>query len=108
MEWRWQGKPLADDNSATITNIIEEACTLGANLHKGVCYYLACKLALISTTVIVTVLQRPIPFAPIPINVMEAYLVAVGSSMFTAELLKLDVMLKSPYNPTLQFLDQCM
>jgi P-type Ca2+ transporter type 2C len=85
---------------------IEEGRTLYSNLRKGVSYYLACKLALISTMTLSTILQLPVPYLPIQIVVMEAFMDVVGSSTFTAEPAEYDVMSRPPRDPSLQFLDR--
>ena len=97
---------LADDNFATIVHAIEEARTVYANLRKGVSYYLACKLALISTVTLVTILQLPFPFSPIQIVVMETFMDVVGSSTFTVEPAEYNVMSQPSRDPSLPFVDQ--
>ena len=77
-----------------------------ANLRKGVSYYLACKLALISTMTIATILRLPVPYLPIHLVVMEAFMDVVGSSTFTVEPAEYDVMSAPPRDPSLQFLDR--
>lgn len=96
---------LSDDNFATIAKAIEEGRTVQANLRKGVSFYLACKLALVSTATLATILQFPVPYVPIQLAVMEAFMDLVGSSTFTVEPAEYDVMSRPPRDPTLPFMD---
>ena len=97
---------LADDNFATIAQAIKEGRTIYSNLRKGVCYYLACKFALICAATLATALRFPIPFSPLQIVVMEAFMDVVGSSTFTVEPAEYDVMTRPPRDPSLEFLDR--
>jgi P-type Ca2+ transporter type 2C len=76
------------------------------NLRKGVRYYLACKVALIATTAAAAVLGLPLPFAPIQIVVMEAFMDVAGSLTFTAEPPEADVMARPPRDPRRRFTDR--
>jgi P-type Ca2+ transporter type 2C len=100
------GLVLADDNFATITAAVREGRVIYDNLRKGVAYYLACKVALIATTAAGAVLGLPIPFAPIQIVVMEAFMDVAGSLTFTAEPPEADVMARPPRDPRLKFTDR--
>jgi Ca2+-transporting ATPase len=57
---------LADDNFATIVRAINEGRVLFANLKKGVRYYLTCKMALVSATLLATLLGGPGALRPYP------------------------------------------
>ena len=55
---------LTDDNFATIETAVKEGRKLYSNLRKGVRYYLACKVALVSIFLVPIILGIPLPFAP--------------------------------------------
>ena len=76
---------LADDNFATIVAAVREGRALFENLKKGVRYYLACKVALISITLLPVLLQLPVPFAPIQIILMELFMDLAAAAAFVAE-----------------------
>jgi Ca2+-transporting ATPase len=97
---------LADDNFATITRAIGEGRQLFGNLRKGVRYYLACKVALIATAATGVALGLPVPFAPIQIVVMEAFMDIAGSATFAAEPAEPGTMTRPPRDPRRPFLDR--
>ncbi len=97
---------LADDNFATIAAAVREGRVLHDNLRKGVAYYLACKVALIATTAAAAVLGLPLPFAPIQIVVLEAFMDVAGSITVTAEPPEADVMARPPRDPRRRFTDR--
>jgi len=96
---------LADDNFATITCAIGEGRQLFDNLRKSVRYYLACKVALIATTVTGVALGLPVPFSLIQIVVMELFMDIAGSATFAAEPAETDTMTRPPRDPSRPFLD---
>jgi Ca2+-transporting ATPase len=100
------GLVLADDNFATIAAAVREGRVLFDNLRKGVAYYLACKVALIATSAAGAVLGLPLPFAPIQIVVMEAFMDVAGSITFTAEPPEAGVMARPPRDPRRRFTDR--
>ena len=100
------GLVLADDNFATIAAAVREGRVIYDNLRKGVAYYLACKVALIATSAAGAVLGLPIPFAPIQIVVMEAFMDVAGSLTFTAEPPEADGMTRPPRDPRRRFTDR--
>lgn len=99
---------LSDDNFATIVHAIEEGRTLFANLKKGVRYYLACKVALISITLVPVLLRVPAPFAPIQIILMELFMDLAASATFVTELAEANLMTLPPRDPKAPFMDRAM
>jgi Ca2+-transporting ATPase len=99
---------LADDNFATIVRAIEEGRVLFANLKKGVRYYLACKVALVSATLLPTLLGVPVPFAPIQIILMELFMDLAAAATFVAEPGEADLMRRPPRAPRARFMDRAM
>lgn len=99
---------LADDNFTTIVHAIQEGRVLFANLKKGVRYYLACKVALISATLLPVLLRVPVPFAPVQIILMELFMDLAASVTFVNELPETDLMRQPPRNPQAPFMDRAM
>lgn len=99
---------LADDNFATIVRAVEEGRVLFANLKKGVRYYLACKVALISATLLPALLGVPVPFAPIQIILMELFMDLAASSTFVVEPPDAGLMRRPPRDPGAPFMDRSM
>lgn len=97
---------LADDNFTTIERAVEEGRVLFANLRKGVRYYLACKVALLSATLLPVLLLVPVPFAPIQIILMELFMDLAASATFVAEPAESDLMRQPPRNPRAPFMDR--
>jgi Ca2+-transporting ATPase len=96
---------LADDNFTTIVSAIREGRVLFANLKKGVRYYLACKVALVSAVLLPVLLRVPVPFAPIQIILMELFMDLAASAAFANEPAEADVMHEPPRNPKARFMD---
>jgi len=99
---------LIDDNYATITDSIKEGRKLFANLGKGVRYYLACKVALISITLLAVLLGTPFPFSPVQIILLELFMDLGASAAFVAERAEADIMFRPPRDPGRPFLDRGM
>ena len=99
---------LADDNFATIVRAIEEGRISFENLRKGVRYYLACKVALISTSLVPVLLSVPVPFAPIQIILMELFMDLAASAAFVAEPAEEGLMLQPPRDPRAKFLERSL
>jgi len=97
---------LADDNFATIVHAVEEGRISFDNLQKGVRYYLACKVALISIALLPVLLGEPVPFAPIQIILMELFMDLAASAAFVAEPAEADLMRRPPRDPKAKFLDR--
>ncbi len=95
---------LTDDNFATITAAVAEGRQVFDNLRKGVRYYLACKVALIGSS-LVGVLLGAVPFAPIQIIVMELFMDVNASLSFVTERAEPDIMLRPPRNPRNRFMN---
>jgi Ca2+-transporting ATPase len=78
------------------------------NLRKGVRYYLACKVALVSIFIVPITLGIPLPFAPIQIIVVELFMDLAASATFVAEPEETGNMQKPPTNPKEKFLNKSM
>jgi len=99
---------LTNDNFATIEVAVKEGRKLFSNLRKGVRYYLACKVALVSIFLIPIILGIPLPFAPIQIIVLEVFMDLAASATFVAEPEESGIMNKPPNDPKEKFLNQRM
>jgi Ca2+-transporting ATPase len=99
---------LTDDNFATLEDAVSEGRRLYSNLRKGVRYYLACKVALVSIFLIPIILGMPLPFQPIQIIVLELFMDLAASATFVAEPMEKDAMKKPPADPTRKFMDKTM
>ena len=99
---------LADDNYTTIANAVREGRALFANLKKGVRYYLAIKVALVSVMLLPILLQIPVPFAPVQIILMELFMDLAASAAFVAEPAEGDLMRMPPRDPKAPFMDKAM
>ncbi len=99
---------ITDDNFATIETAVKEGRKLFGNLRKGVRYYLACKVALVSIFIVPIILGIPLPFAPIQIIVLELFMDLAASATFVAEPGEADAMQKPPFDPKEKFLNKPM
>ena len=99
---------LTDDNFATIETAVKEGRKLFSNLRKGVRYYLACKVALVSIFLVPIILGIPLPFAPIQIIVLELFMDLAASATFVAEPAEEGIMNKPPNNPKEKFMSKPM
>ncbi|MCL5959209.1 MAG: cation-transporting P-type ATPase [Chloroflexi bacterium] len=99
---------LADDNFATIAVAVREGRKLYDNLRKAVRYYLAAKLALISTSLLAVLAQLPVPFTPIQIVVIDLFMDLGVSVGLTTEPAEGDVMARPPRDPKHPFMDHAM
>lgn len=99
---------LTDDNFATIETAVKEGRKLFSNLRKGVRYYLACKVALVSIFIVPIILGIPLPFAPIQIIVLELFMDLAASATFVAEPAETGAMQKPPIGPKEKFLNKPM
>jgi Ca2+-transporting ATPase len=99
---------ITDNNFATIANAVSEGRRLYSNLRKGVRYYLACKVALVSIFLIPIILGIPLPFAPIQIVVLELFMDLAASATFVAEPQEKGAMKKPPTNPKEPFMSSKM
>jgi P-type Ca2+ transporter type 2C len=99
---------ITDDNFATIEVAVKEGRKLFGNLRKGVRYYLACKVALVSIFIVPILLVVPLPFAPIQIIVLELFMDLAASATFVAEPLEANAMQKPPIEPQEKFLNKPM
>jgi P-type Ca2+ transporter type 2C len=99
---------LVDDNFSTIETAVSEGRRLYSNLRKGVRYYLACKVALVSIFLVPIILGIPLPFAPIQIIVLELFMDLAASATFVAEPKEKGAMKKPPNDPAEKFMDKRM
>ncbi len=99
---------LADDNFATIVCAIEEGRILFENLKKGVRYYLTCKVALVTATLLPVLLRVPVPFAPVQIILMELFMDLAAAATFVAEPAESGLMQRPPRDPKKPFMDRAM
>ncbi len=99
---------LTDDNFATIETALLEGRKLYGNLRKGVRYYLACKVALVSIFLVPIILGIPLPFAPIQIIVLELFMDLAASATFVAEPQEAGAMKKPPIDPKEKFMNKAM
>jgi P-type Ca2+ transporter type 2C len=99
---------ITDDNFATIEVAVKQGRKLFGNLRKGVRYYLACKVALVSIFIVPILLGVPLPFAPIQIIVLELFMDLAASATFVAEPAEVDAMQKPPSDPKEKFLNKPM
>jgi Ca2+-transporting ATPase len=99
---------LADDNFATIEVAVKEGRRLFSNLKKGVRYYLACKVAVVSIFLLPIALGIPLPFSPIQLIVLELFMDLAASATFVAEPEEEGVMNKPPVDPKEKFMDRTM
>ncbi len=99
---------ITDDNFATIETAVKEGRKLFGNLRKGVRYYLACKVALVSIFIVPIILGIPLPFAPIQIIVLELFMDLAASATFVAEPEETGAMQKPPIDPKEKFLNKPM
>lgn len=99
---------LMDDNFATVATAVREGRKMYDNLRKGVRYYLACKVALVSSFLRPILLGVPLPFAPIQIIVLELFMDLAASATFVAEPEEGDVMARPPRNPKERFMTWVM
>ncbi len=97
---------LTDDNFATIETAVKEGRKLYSNLRKGVRYYLACKVALVSIFLVPILLGIPLPFSPIQIIVLELFMDLAASATFVAEPAEAGIMNKPPSDPKEKFLNK--
>lgn len=99
---------LADDNFATVTEAVRTGRVLFGNLRKAVRYYLAAKVALVSSSLVAVLLKLPVPFEPVQIIIMELFMDLGASVTFVAEPPEEDVMARRPRDPRAPFMDRSM
>jgi Ca2+-transporting ATPase len=99
---------LADDNFATIVTAVKEGRKLFSNLKKGVRYYLACKIAVVSIFLLPITLGIPLPFNPIQLIVLELFMDLAASATFVAEPEEAGIMDKPPIDPKVKFMNRNM
>jgi Ca2+-transporting ATPase len=99
---------ITDDDFATIETAVSQGRKLYSNLRKGVRYYLACKVALVSIFLVPIFLGIPLPFAPIQIIVLELFMDLAASATFVAEPIEKGAMKKPPADPEDKFMNHSM
>lgn len=100
------GIVLADDNFATIAAAVQEGRLLFANLRKAIRYYLACKVALVSATLLPVVLGVPVPLSPIQIIITELFMDVAASVTFVNERAEGDLMRQPPRDTREPFMNR--
>ncbi|HEX8036088.1 MAG TPA: cation-transporting P-type ATPase [Ktedonobacterales bacterium] len=100
------GIVLADDNFATITAAVREGRLLFANLRKAIRYYLACKVALVSATLLPVLLGVPVPLSPIQIIVTELFMDVAASATLVNERAEGDLMRQRPRDARAPFMNR--
>lgn len=100
------GIVLADDNFATITAAVQEGRLLFANLRKAIRYYLACKVALVSATLLPALLGVPVPLSPIQIIITELFMDVAASAAFVNERAEGDLMRQPPRDTRKPFMNR--
>ena len=99
---------LTNDSFTSIVTAIEEGRRLFDNLSKCVKYYLACKIGLILSFLIPTLLNIPLPFSPIQIIILELFMDLAASTSFVAEPAESDVLKRKPRDPKEKFMNKSM
>ena len=99
---------LADDNFATIVTAVKEGRKIFSNLKKGVRYYLACKIAVVSIFLLPIALGIPLPFNPIQLIVLELFMDLAASATFVAEPEEEGIMIRPPTDPKERFMNRKM
>ena len=97
---------LADDNYATLARGVFEGRHFSDNFRKGVNYYLAVKLGLITIFLFAVIAGQPMPFSPIQIILLEMFMDLAASAGFVAEPAEADIALRPPPRTTALFLDR--
>jgi Ca2+-transporting ATPase len=99
---------LADDNFSTIYRAVREGRHQFENFKKAIRYYLSCKVALLTSTLLPVLLFVPVPFAPVQIILMELIMDLAASAAFLAEKPESDLMSRPPTNLREPFLNKSM
>ena len=97
---------LADDNYATLARGVFEGRHFSDNLGKGVNYYLAVKVGLISIFLLPVLAGLPLPFSPIQIILLEMFMDLAASAGFVAEPAEADITLRPPRRTAVPLLDR--
>jgi Ca2+-transporting ATPase len=71
-------------------------------------YYLACKVGLILSILIPTVVNIPLPFSPIQIIILELFMDLAAASSFVNEPTETDVLKRKSRNPKENFMNKRM
>ena len=99
---------LADDNFATLASAAAEGRRLYENLRKALRYYLAVKLALVTVSVAMVLIGKPLPFNPVQIVILELLMDLSASIAFVNLQPESDVMRRKPRNPSARLIDRDM
>jgi Ca2+-transporting ATPase len=102
------GIVLKDDSFATLIHAVAEGRVMYENLRKTVRYYLACKVALVSITLLPVLLGVPMPFAPIQIILLELFMDLAASAAFVTDTPEPGLMDRPPRDPARPFMDRNM
>ena len=99
---------LTDDSFTGSVTAIEEGRRLFDNLSKCVKYYLACKVGLILSILIPTLMNIPLPFSPIQIIILELFMDLAASTSFVVEKAENDLLKRKPRNAKESFMNKRM
>eukprot|EP00743_Colponemidia_sp_Colp-15_P011752 GILK01013194.1.p1 GENE.GILK01013194.1~~GILK01013194.1.p1 ORF type:complete len:949 (-),score=158.84 GILK01013194.1:122-2920(-) len=99
------GMIMLENNFTCLITAIKEGRKLFDNLRKSICFYLACKFALVALFISTTVADLPFPLTPIQIIIMEVFMDIGASVTFLSERSEEDVMKRPPRKATQRFLD---
>ena len=99
---------LQDDSFAGIVTAIEEGRRLFDNLSKCVKYYLSCKVGLILSILIPTLMNIPLPFSPLQIIILELFMDLAASTSFVVEKAESDVLKRKPRDSKESFMNRTM
>eukprot|EP00743_Colponemidia_sp_Colp-15_P008612 GILK01009371.1.p1 GENE.GILK01009371.1~~GILK01009371.1.p1 ORF type:complete len:956 (-),score=162.01 GILK01009371.1:60-2894(-) len=99
------GMVLMDNNFATLVMGIEQGRSIFLNLRKAICFYLACKLALVLSFVFPLIVEKTFPLTPIQVIVLELCMDVGAVGTFIVEPPEGDLMKKKPRDPLKRFVD---
>jgi Ca2+-transporting ATPase len=99
---------LTDDSFASLARAAAGARRLYENLRKAVRYYLAVKLALITVSLAMAALGRPLPFSPLQIVVLELFMDLGASVAYLNQAPEADEMRRRPRDPKARLVDRRM
>ncbi len=99
---------LTNDSFTSIVDAIREGRRLYDNLSKCVKYYLACKMGLIISFLVPVLLNKPLPFYPIQIIILELFMDLAASTSFVAEPAESDLLKMKPRDPKESFMNKRM
>lgn len=99
---------LQDDNFLTIAEAVFEGRKMQYTLKKGIRYYIAVKISLISILLIPVILLIPFPFMPIQIIIMELFIDVGAMWGFLYERDEVGILYAHPSGRNSNFMDRNM